>query len=173
MQSITATSLHRRLQIKTGKDEIAVLTNTFNDLLSRLETAFETQNNFVSNASHELNTPLTAIIGEADYALSKNRPEEQYRQSLSVIFQQGEKLRNITQSLVQLARSAFRENFTVEPVDINELLHNAKQNAHHVYSQCIIQINTSLYPEKSGKLTVLGNAQLLELALSNILFKCL
>ncbi|MBS1660613.1 MAG: HAMP domain-containing protein, partial [Bacteroidetes bacterium] len=68
VNNISVTSLHERLDVH-GKDEVSVLAATFNDMLSRLETAFETQNNFVSNASHELNTPLTAIIGEADLAL--------------------------------------------------------------------------------------------------------
>jgi signal transduction histidine kinase len=166
---ISATSLHMRLDAKKSKDDIAVLTNTFNDMLNRLETAFETQNNFVSNASHELNTPLTAIIGEADYALAKPRSEQQYRQSLSIIMQQGERLQAITHSLVELARSGFRETLSMEPVDIDELVHNAKQNAYSVYSNCNIHIDDSLYPENSKQLRVLGNMQLLELALSNVM----
>ncbi len=169
VQLITATSLHRRLPIEKGKDEIAMLSNTFNNMLSRLETSFETQNNFVSNASHELNTPLTAIIGEADFALSKLRTEEQYRQSLTVISQQGEKLQRITQSLVQLARSGFKENLATELVNINELLYNVKHNVHQVYSNSVININTSLAPDNKNELLVTGNPQLLELALSNIL----
>lgn len=165
---ISATSLHKRLAASNSKDEIAVLANTFNDMLNRLETAFETQNNFVSNASHELNTPLTAIIGEADYALAKPRSEQQYRQSLFIIMQQGERLQRITHSLVELARSGFREKLTMEPVKIDELLHNVKQNAYDLYNTCEIQTDNSLYPENKWDLTVLGNMQLLELALSNV-----
>jgi signal transduction histidine kinase len=71
VKRINATSLHKRLTVKQGEDEIAELGNTFNNMLGRLETSFETQNNFVSNASHELNTPLTVIIGEADFACLK------------------------------------------------------------------------------------------------------
>ncbi len=166
---ITATSLHKRLTTRPGKDEIAALTNTFNDMLNRLETAFETQNNFVSNASHELNTPLTSIIGEADYALSRPRSVSDYQQSLSVIMQQGEKLQHITESLVQLARSGFRENLTMESLSVNELLHNARQNVDNVYSQCATQVDSSLYPADTRLLRVNGNSQLLELAVSNVL----
>lgn len=57
VNTISITSLHERLEVGKGKDELTLLAATFNDMLSRLETAFETQNNFVSNASHELNTP--------------------------------------------------------------------------------------------------------------------
>ncbi len=141
---------------------------TFNDMLSRLEIAFETQNNFVSNASHELNTPLTAIIGEDRLCTCQQRSEQQYQQSLSTILQQGEKLQAITHSLIEFARSGFRETLTMEPVNIDELIHNVKQNAHNVYNQCDIHIDTSLYPESKQPLKVQGNMQLLELALSNI-----
>lgn len=169
VQRITATSLHKRLTVKKGKDEIAVLTDTFNDLLGRLETAFDTQNNFVSNASHELNTPLTAIIGEADYALAKQRSETEYRQALNIIIQQGEKLQHITQSLVQLARSGFTESLEMQRLLVWELLYNAKQHVHSVYSQCTIQIDAGLLPEHAERLLINGNQQLLELALSNVL----
>ncbi|MBE7172949.1 MAG: HAMP domain-containing histidine kinase [Williamsia sp.] len=169
VQRITATSLHKRLTVKKGKDEIAVLTDTFNDLLSRLETAFDTQNNFVSNASHELNTPLTAIIGEADYALARQRSAEEYRQALGIVVQQGEKLQHITQSLVQLARSGFTESLVMQKVLVWELLYNAKQHVHSVYSQCTIQLDAGLLPEHAERLLVNGNQQLLELAVSNVL----
>ncbi len=169
VNNITATSLHNRLTVKKGKDEIVVLANTFNDMLIRLETSFETQNNFVSNASHELNTPLTSIIGEADFALSKIRSPDDYRQSLSVILQQSEKLKQITYSLVQLARSGFRESFSPEQVDLSEILWNAKHNVSQIYNNCRVEFNTSLYPEKTGLLTVRGDAQLLELAISNVM----
>jgi signal transduction histidine kinase len=168
VNNITATSLHKRVSVKNGRDEIAVLGATFNDMLARLETSFETQNNFVSNASHELNTPLTSIIGEADYALSKQRTADDYRQSLSVILQQSEKLQKITYSLVQLARSAFRESFTTEPVFIIEILESAKKNVQQIYNACPVELNTSLYPEKAT-MVVSGNPQLLELALSNVI----
>ena len=67
VKQITEANLHLRLQERTGADEITELTGTFNQMLTRLETAFETQNNFISNASHELRTPLTAIAGEAGF----------------------------------------------------------------------------------------------------------
>lgn len=168
VKRINATSLHKRLLAKQGKDEISTLADTFNDMLNRLETAFETQNNFVSNASHELNTPLTVIIGEADYALARQRTTEQYQQALSVIMQQGEKLKAITQSLVQLAQSGFTGNFTMQQVDVEELLHNAISNAHSVYADTAIKTDVSLYPDASQQPSLYGNRQLLELALSNI-----
>ncbi len=65
-------------------------------MLDRLETAFETQNNFVSNASHELGTPLTAIIGEAELALRGERDNESLRASISFMLTEAERLNHIS-----------------------------------------------------------------------------
>jgi len=165
VNTISVTSLHQRLEIK-GKDEVSVLASTFNDMLSRLETAFETQNNFVSNASHELNTPLTAIIGEADLALTRQRSPEEYQRALAVIMAEAEKLQSITRGLLELAQSSFRGNLVYEAVDVDELVYNSLGVAHNVYPQCEIRLDKSLH---SGNLPLYGNSQLFELAVSNIL----
>ena len=169
VNNISITSLHERLDVKDGKDEISYLAATFNDMLSRLETAFETQNNFVSNASHELNTPLTAIIGEADFALARERNSEDYRQSLQVVMKEGEKLQAITRGLLELAQSSFSGNLVYEAVKINELVYQSVRVARNVYPRCQIVIDGSLHPETSGGLSIYGNAQLFELAISNVL----
>ncbi|WP_207492640.1 sensor histidine kinase [Aridibaculum aurantiacum] len=169
VNNINATSLHKRLEIKEGKDEITELANTFNSLLSRLETSFETQNNFVSNASHELNTPLTAIIGEAELALAKPRDTQEYRQAMDVILKQAEKLRNITKSLLELAQSGFTGNLSSEDVEVAELMENVQHVALGIYPTCNLEIDNSLHPANLHSLMVRGNFRLLELCLSNIL----
>jgi len=169
VNNISITSLHERLDVKEGKDEISYLAATFNDMLSRLETAFETQNNFVSNASHELNTPLTAIIGEADFALARERNSDDYRQSLQVVMKEGEKLQAITRGLLELAQSSFSGNLVYEAVKVSELLYQSVRVARNVYPGCDIVLNQSLHPEAERSLVVYGNAQLFELAISNIL----
>ncbi len=168
VKNINSTSLHERLTIKKGNDEITELGNTFNNMLSRLETSFETQNNFVSNASHELNTPLTVIMGEAEFALSKTRTAEQYQQGLQVILTQSEKLKNLTKSLLELAQSGFTGNLSFEAVKVNELLQNVQKVASSIYPDCNVIIDHSLQPTDVNALTIKGNFHLLELCLSNI-----
>ncbi|MHA4810136.1 sensor histidine kinase [Flavitalea flava] len=169
VNNISVTSLHERLEIRDGKDEISILAATFNDMLSRLETAFETQNNFVSNASHELNTPLTAIIGEADFALARPRNAEDYERSLRVIMSEAEKLQGLTRGLLELAQSSFSGNLRYEEVNVDELVHNSLQIARNVYPACPVSLDRSLGPEGKSEFRIQGNAQLFELAISNVL----
>jgi signal transduction histidine kinase len=70
---ITASNLHLRIHTGTTNDELSELANTFNNMLDRLESSFEMQNNFINNASHELRNPLTAILGETEVILKKER----------------------------------------------------------------------------------------------------
>ena len=165
---INATSLHKRLPVEKDDDEIAELAHTFNNLLGRLETSFETQNNFVSNASHELNTPLTVIIGEAEFALCKTRSSEQYEKGLRVILSQAEKLKNLTKSLLELAQSGFSGNLSFETVRVNDLLQNIQKVACSIYPNCNLVIDNSLLPGDFQNLTVNGSFHLLELCISNI-----
>lgn len=169
VNNISVTNLHERLEEGKGTDEISVLAATFNDMLSRLETSFETQNNFVSNASHELNTPLTAIIGEADFALAKQRSPESYDKSLQVIMSEAMKLQAITRGLLELAQIGFSDRVQYEAVYIDEIIHNCLTVAYNVYPQSPVILDKSLSPEDSRNLILQGNAQLFELAISNVL----
>lgn len=169
VQTISAHNMHLRLDSGSGKDEITQLSQTFNNMLDRLETAFETQNNFVSNASHELNTPLTTIIGETEYLLSKPRETEQYVRSLAVINSEAERLHSIIKSLLHLAQTGF--NGKVQQfvrIRMDEMLFTVKKTVDNIFPDNKVYINHSLMPEDEKKLIVSGNPQLLELALVNV-----
>lgn len=165
---ISAHNLHLRLDVQ-GEDEIATLSATINNMLDRLETAFETQNNFVSHASHELNTPLTTIIGETEYVLSKPRDCQQYVQSLQSVQDEAEKLRRIIKSLLQLAQTGFAGKLVnIKRLRIDEMMYKVKQTVDNIVPDNKVFINHSLFPEDEHKLIINASHQLLELALSNI-----
>lgn len=169
VQDISASQLHLRLPAGNGKDEISELTETFNNMLDRLETTFETQKNFISNASHELNTPLTTIIGESEYALSKQRSAEDYVRSMGVILNESERLKRITGSLLHLAQTGYTgklQDFSMLRLD--EVLYTVKETVDNIIPKNKVVIDLSLMPEDQQKLVVKGNQQLLELALVNI-----
>lgn len=169
VKDISSNNLHLRLPEPAGRDEISELSYTFNNMLDRLETSFESQNNFVSNASHELSTPLTAIIGEAELALSKKRNEEAYTQSLRVVLNEAERLRHITTSLLSLAQTGFdgkKQQWEVLRAD--ELVWAVKQSVDNINPGNHVYFDTTHLPEEERKLTIRGNMQMLILALSNV-----
>lgn len=169
VKDISSKNLHLRLGAASGRDEISELSYTFNNMLDRLETSFESQNNFVSNASHELSTPLTAIIGEAELALSKKRQNEEYIQSVRVILSEAERLRHITTTLLNLAQTGFdgkKQNWELLRAD--ELVWAVKQSVDNINPGNHVYFDTSHLPEEERKLTTWGSMQLLILALSNV-----
>jgi signal transduction histidine kinase len=169
VKDISSQSLHLRLHPRKGNDEITELEATFNTMLDRLETSFETQNNFISSASHELNTPLTTIIGEAEVALSKDRSGEEYVRSLHVILSKAERLEEIIRSLLFLAQTGFRGTaMTYETVRTDQLLWDVKGTLDKINPRYRIQINLDLMPENPERLKIAGNEQLLHMAISNI-----
>jgi two-component system OmpR family sensor kinase len=123
-RQIGAETLTERIEVKNERDELGFLATTLNELLQRLQRAFESQRSFMADASHELRTPLAIIQGEADVALSRqDRTPSEYRESLAIIQTSARKLTRIVESLFLLARSdAGRYPITRTRFYLDELL---------------------------------------------------
>ncbi|GAB3639520.1 HAMP domain-containing sensor histidine kinase [Spirosoma arcticum] len=170
VRHISTENIYLRLEETTYRNEISELTATFNDLLNRIETALEIQKNFISNASHELATPLTSIIGEADVTLKRERSPAEYQQALQTILIQAERLNEITRSLLSLAQVGFRgKKLVFEVIRTDELIWEAKAIIDKLNPQNKIGVELSFLPEDPKKLKVNGNRQLLQLALVNLI----
>jgi two-component system OmpR family sensor kinase len=106
VERIGAENLRERLPVRNPNDELGRLAQTFNDLLDRLDQAFERQRRFISDASHELRTPVSILRGEAEVALSQAlRSPEEYRESLAVLHQEAQRLARIVEDLFTLTRA--------------------------------------------------------------------
>ncbi|MES2268803.1 MAG: HAMP domain-containing sensor histidine kinase [Bacteroidota bacterium] len=169
VKNITANNLHMRLDDVKGQDEIAELVLTFNNMLTRLETAFETQNNFVSNASHELRTPLTIISGETQLLLKGNKVTEEGREAAKTILAEAEKLGHILASLLGLAQTGFdgkKQNWT--KIRVDELVMGVADSVKKIDRNSVIDLDFSALPANENLLYTEGNVNLLQLAVSNI-----
>jgi heavy metal sensor kinase len=95
----------RRLPIAARGDELDDLGRAFNGLLDRLDESFERQRRFTGDASHQLRTPLAAMLGQVEVTLRRDRSAQEYRQALGLIQDQAGQLRAIVESLLFLARA--------------------------------------------------------------------
>lgn len=169
VKGITANNLHERLEIVGGNDELSELAKTFNNMLNRLETAFETQNTFVSNASHELKTPLTIISTETELLLNKAGIDELTRTTIETVQAEAAKLNKILTGLLGLAQSGFdgkKQQWT--KVRADELLWEVRESVIKIHPESRISIDLDDLPEDPDALCITGNQQLLKLALSNL-----
>ena len=169
VESISFSNLNKRLLNKNASDEIGRLTATFNNMLERLEKSFNAQKRFVSNASHELRNPLTAINGQIDVALLKDRSVEEYKQILKTIAQDNRNLRTLTNNLLELASSDETLIQHFEELRIDEILWNVHDEMAKQHAGCVVNIQFEKVPENEKYITCKGDRKLLETACTNII----
>ncbi|MGJ1268646.1 ATP-binding protein [Sphingobacterium spiritivorum] len=170
VEIIGSENLYLRLNESKDKSVLNKLAATFNSMLNRIETSFETQKNFISNASHELNTPLTSIIVTADLALSKQRTDDEYRTALSRIMDAAGHLEKKTHALLLLARTGYEGNkINFKPTRVDQAVMDAELMVKQINNKFRIKTDFSLLPEDSMRLKVNGVLPLLHLAFSNII----
>lgn len=119
-------NLWRPLPVKTPRDELSRLAETFNRLFERVASAVGQSRQFVSDAAHELRTPLSVLRGETELLLLEQRTPGQYQESLRVIEGELKHLSKIVEGLFTLAMAdAGQLRLADGPVYLNEILEGA------------------------------------------------
>jgi signal transduction histidine kinase len=131
-RGISERNLHERLALAGPDDELKELGDTFDGLLARLETAFESQRRFVANASHELRTPITLERTLVEVALADpDASVASLRDTCQRVLAAGEQQERMIEALLTLARSQ-RGLERREPVDLGaiaaDVLHGVDRN---------------------------------------------
>ncbi|HYI19255.1 MAG TPA: ATP-binding protein [Solirubrobacteraceae bacterium] len=116
-QSITETDFTRRIEVD-GTDEIAELGRTFNAMLDRLESAFASQKALVSDAGHELRTPITIIRGHLE--LLGDDPDER-RETVALVTDELDRMARFVEDLLLLARAEQGDFLLPGPLDLDVL----------------------------------------------------
>ncbi len=120
VDGITAERLHQRVPVPETADEIAALATTMNGMLDRLDAAATAQRRFVSDASHELRSPLATIRQHAE--LAQAHPEVTSIGELAeVVSEEGLRLQGIVESLLLLARLDEGASTRGEAVDLDDI----------------------------------------------------
>jgi signal transduction histidine kinase len=105
-----------------GNNEVAALVRALNGMLARLEEAWETQTRFLADASHELRTPVTAILGHVSYLLRRTPLTEQQKESLEIVRREGERMKKLVGDLLELSKTGGTWRVELSPVHLHTLL---------------------------------------------------
>ena len=161
LKRIRGNNLNIRMKTFGNKDELDDLIRTLNGMLDRIDTAFQAEKSFISNASHELNNPLTAIQGECEITLLKERSPQEYIDSLQRISTESKRITQLIRHLLFLSRQE------------EDILQNAREEMDLVvllrdlclqYPQVIFHTDV---PE--GHALVTANFYLLRIAFQNVI----
>jgi signal transduction histidine kinase len=166
-RALSTETLDQRINLGGPDDELRELADTFDDMLARLDQAFDSQRMFVANASHELRTPLSVIRTELEVTLSDPHADpEELRRMASVVSAAAERAQRLVDSLLTLARLQAvggGELEVSEPVDLAKLVPAALHAVAAEAEEKGVRIET----EVEGATTV-GDPRLLERLIGNL-----
>jgi signal transduction histidine kinase len=169
VEEISVSSLDLRLPVGKNNDEIDRLAITFNDMLQRLEESFVMQRDFISNASHELRTPIGVMTVQIEVALMGKRTPEEYKKTLTSLLEDLKNLRSMMNGLLELTEANMQpSSIKLLPMRIDELVWQAKSDLAKQHPDYHILLNYAEIPENQEKLIIPGN-EFLKTAVMNIM----
>ncbi len=120
---ITKDNLQTRIPLPQNKDELYVLSENINNLLSRIENAIDREKQFTSDASHELRTPLAVIKGTMEVLIRKPRNQQEYEEKIQFCISEVDRLNHMVDQLLLLARfENQKQNVKQETIYLNALV---------------------------------------------------
>jgi two-component system, OmpR family, sensor histidine kinase ArlS len=169
VNDISAYNLERRIYTSHNKDEWNRLTTTLNQLLDRLKDSFELQRRFISNASHEMSTPLTLISSQLEISLQRPRSEEEYQKAMNSVLQDVKHMNNLVQTLLKFATASGNAGgLNIDLVRIDEILMRLPGEIQKHDREFSVSLSFNQLPDRGEKLLVFGNEDLLFAAVKNI-----
>jgi heavy metal sensor kinase len=105
LAKVSGSNLSLRVPLRGSGDELDLMINSFNSMVSRLETSFQQIRQFSTDVSHELRTPITVVRGQLEVALMTSRSEEDLRAAIENALPDFDRLSAIVRALLQLAKA--------------------------------------------------------------------
>ncbi len=164
-RDIQATDLSRRIELGGPADELRDLGDTFDQMLDRLDQAFEDQRQFIQETSHELRNPLAVIRTNLDVVLKDPKANlEEFRFSGEVANRAAVRMSALVDDLLLLAHHE-RRDVDRAPIFLSQVVGETIQD----FSAFAKKNNVSLTLEMSSEIKVIGDAAALRRALANLL----
>jgi signal transduction histidine kinase len=164
-------NLTRRFDQPRGKDEVANMVATINAMLDRLSTAFQAQSRFIADVSHEIKTPLSIILGEAQVLMQRERGPEEYARFVASVQDEVRSLAQTVDSVLTLARAEAGLPLTeAAEVSINEVVTDATERCQPIAKQREVRLVPRLALPRGDKPEPLvwGDGGLLRLMIVNL-----
>lgn len=119
VKNVTINQLDARIDVRGSQNEFRDLAKTFNSMLDRLQSSYELQNRFVSDASHELRTPISVIQGYANLLDRWGKDDRQVlEEAIAAIKTEAEDMKNLIEKLLFLARGD-KDTQKIEKIDFD------------------------------------------------------
>lgn len=153
-KEIEIKNLDKRIPLTDSHDELHELASTFNHMLNRIQTGFEKQRRFVSDASHELRTPITVISGYADMLdrWGKNDPSA-LQEGIEAIKSEAKNMDGLIENLLFLARADQNRQI------LNKALFNTENLIEEIYQEtCMIAPNHTIILEQNQPADICADA---------------
>jgi len=163
---IYVTDFSKEIPPPKYNDEIKELVDSFNQMINRLKGGVQLLEQFNSDVSHELKTPLTAIKGEIEITLNKPRQSEYYINSLKVIENEACQIQKIVDNLLLLTKYT-KENIkqTFQSISLDSLLLNIIDK----FNNQLKEKNIKLHIEKFESINIDANSTLMASIFSNLI----
>ncbi len=154
--------LKRRIEIGEGKDEIHQLADQFNGMFSRLEESFKAQQQFVSDASHELRTPVAVILAQCELSEQKSGGKND---DIKTIERQGKKMNRLINDMLSITRMELNpQRYSFEKLNLSELCETLCFDMSLIKDKDI-----TLEAEIEGNIFINANSELISRLISNLI----
>ena len=163
--------LSRRVELGKGKDEIYQLADTFDQLLTKIESAFQREQQFTSDVSHELRTPVTVILAQCDAILSDASLPAEQRVSIGLIQKKAQNMAQMISQLLLLSRAdQGRQQLQPELLNLSELTEMVCEEQAMLSEAKKIAITTQIEPDLFVKVDETFYIRMLVNLISNAIY---
>ncbi len=170
IKEISEKNLNVRLKESKNKDEIYALSNSFNQMIDRIEKSYKKQKEFTSNASHELRTPITRIVSQLENIIRNRELDPQLKNTLISISEDSYQLSELVSSLLLLSRieEAEKTKF-IRSNRLDELIFSSSSVVSKSYSDYKLIFDIQNNSTKEINLEIESDESFLKIAFINLL----